>query len=61
MLQTASLSEMKRKAMESSNYEKNFEQGGRFYEGQLVEGVKNGFGCQVKENGEKFEGQWVND
>ena len=52
---------MKRKAMESPNYEKNFEQGGRFYEGQLVEGVKNGYGCQVKENGEKYEGQWVND
>ena len=36
---------MKRKAIENQNYQKIFEEGGSFYEGELKDGVKNGYGC----------------
>ena len=47
--------------MESQNYKKIFEEDGCFFEGELVDGIKNGYGCEIRFNGEKYEGQWTNN
>jgi len=30
----------------------------RYYEGEMHNGLKEGYGTQVLENGDKYEGQW---
>jgi len=37
------------------------EDSSRYYEGEILNGKKNGYGTQVMENGDKYEGQWSKD
>jgi hypothetical protein len=30
----------------------------RYYEGQLIDGLKQGYGTLIHENGDRYEGQW---
>lgn len=49
---------VKKKAMESPFYMKVYENGGRYYEGEMRDGQKHGVGVLLTENGETYEGQW---
>lgn len=33
----------------------------RYYEGQIKNGLKEGYGTQLLENGDKYEGEWMQD
>jgi len=42
------------------NYVKFFEEDEcRYYEGEMRSGLKEGYGIQLLENGDKYEGQWI--
>lgn len=51
---------MRDQAMQDPNFVKMFEEDtSRYYEGILKDGLKQGYGSIVLENGDKYEGQWV--
>lgn len=55
-----SLNSMRDQAMQDPNFVKMFEEDtSRYYEGILKDGLKQGYGSIVLENGDKYEGQWV--
>jgi hypothetical protein len=42
------------------NFVKLFEEDTcRYYEGEMRDGQKEGYGTQLLENGDKYEGQWL--
>ena len=42
------------------NFVKLFEEDTcRYYEGEMRDGLKEGYGIQLLENGDKYEGQWI--
>jgi hypothetical protein len=44
------------------NFVKLFEEDNcRYYEGEMCNGLKEGYGTQFLENGDKYEGQWIQD
>ena len=48
--------------MASPNFVKRFEEDtSRYYEGEVRDGVKEGYGTLILENGDKYEGQWKQD
>ena len=50
--------QFKQKVMQSPFYSKIYEDGGRYYEGEIREGMKHGIGVLFTENGETYEGYW---
>ena len=55
---TQFFSNLKEKAMQSPLYSHVIENGGRSYEGEIVDAKKHGVGTLFTENGETYEGQW---
>jgi len=57
-----SLHSLKYQALASPNFVKRFEEDtSRYYEGEVRDGLKEGYGTLILENGDKYEGQWKQD
>lgn len=57
-----SLNSLRHQAIASPFFVKRFEDDtSRYYEGEMHNDMKEGYGTQVLENGDKYEGQWRRD
>ena len=50
--------EVRKKAEAGNNFVRISEPDGSQFEGEVVNGKKNGYGLKIFDNGDKFEGEW---
>ena len=43
------------------SYKKIYDAENCYYEGQMIEGKRQGFGSYLNKNGDRFDGEWKDD